>query len=52
MWLRARMRAGRDILSARLRVDESVLRARQMDELPGLLEAIRAAKKADPELDL
>jgi hypothetical protein len=52
MWLRAKVRTGAYILSARLRVDESSLRQRQLDALPKLLDQIAKAKMADPALDL
>ena len=52
MWLRAKLRAGAYVLSAKLRVDEASLRRRELDALPKLLDAIRAAKASDPALDL
>lgn len=52
MWLRAKLRAGRDIIATRLRADENSLRQRQLDSLPELMEAIRVAKERDPALDL
>ena len=52
MWLRAKLRAGRDVLGARLRVDEASLKRRELDVLPELLEMIKTAKAAKPELDL
>src|SRR5258708_102663 len=52
MWLRAKVRTGAYVLSARLRVDESSLRQRQLDALPKLLDQIEKAKKAHPSLDL
>lgn len=52
MWLRAKLRAGGHLLSARLRVDEAALKKRQLDVLPKLLEQIRQAKKDNPALDL
>jgi hypothetical protein len=50
MWIRAKVRTGAYVLSARLRVDEASLRARQLDALPKLLEQIEKAKRADPAL--
>lgn len=50
MWLRAKLRAGAYVLSAKLRVDEAHLRKRELDALPKLLNAIQAAKEADPAL--
>ena len=52
MWLRAKVRVGAYILSARMRVDENSLRQRQLDALPKLLDQIERAKRADPALDL
>jgi hypothetical protein len=52
MWLRAKVRTGAYILSARLRVDESSLRQRQLDALPKLLDQIAKAKRANPSLNL
>jgi hypothetical protein len=52
MWLRAKLRAGRDIIATRLRADENSLRQRSLDALPELMEAIRAAKAGNPDLDL
>lgn len=52
MWLRARQRAGRDMLAATLRVEERSLRRRTLDVLPQLLEEIRQARTAHPELEL
>ena len=52
MWLRAKLRAGRDIIAARLRVDENSLRRRSLDTLPQLLEQIRQAKERNPDLEL
>lgn len=52
MWLKAKLRAGRDVLAARLRVDEASLRKRELDVLPELIEMIQQAKKANPKLDL
>jgi hypothetical protein len=52
MWLRAKLRAGAYVLSAKLRVDEASLRRRELDALPKLLDAIRRAKANDPALDL
>jgi len=52
MWLRAKLRAGRDILSARLRVDENSLKKRAVDMLPELLKAIQEAKQENPSLEL
>lgn len=52
MWLRARQRAGRDMLAATLRVEERSLRRRQLDVLPELLRQIAEARASDPALDL
>lgn len=52
MWLRAKLRAGAYVLSAKLRVDEQALRKRELDALPRLLKQIAKAKEADPSLDL
>jgi hypothetical protein len=52
MWLRAKLRAGRDVLGARLRVDEAALKKRELDVLPELLQMIKVAKALKPELDL
>jgi hypothetical protein len=52
MWLRAKQRAGRDMLAGTLRVEERSLRRRQLDVLPQLLECIREARAADPAIDL
>jgi hypothetical protein len=52
MWLRAKLRAGRDVLAARLRVDENSLRKRSLDVLPELLKMIADAKQENPKLDL
>jgi hypothetical protein len=52
MWLKAKLRAGRDVLAARLRVDENSLRKRQLDVLPELLKMMADAKRENPKLDL
>lgn len=50
MWLQAKMRAARDVVYARIRIDEHALKRQKLDALPELLEAIREAKKANPAL--
>jgi hypothetical protein len=52
MWLRAKLRASRDVLAARLRVDENSLRRKQLDALPELLRMMAEAKAENPKLDL
>ncbi len=52
MWLRARDRAGRAMLAGTLRVEDRSLRRRELDMLPSILEEIRRARAANPELDL
>jgi hypothetical protein len=52
MWLRAKLRASRDVLAAKLRVDEAVFKSREFDELAELIKSVRAAKKENVELDL
>jgi len=44
MWLRAKLRTGRDVLGARLRVDENSLKSRQLDVLPDLIKQIQLAR--------
>lgn len=50
MWLRAKLRTGRDVLGARLRVDENALKMRQMDVLPELIRKIREARESNSQL--
>jgi hypothetical protein len=52
MWLRARDRAGRAMLTATLRVEERSLRRRELDVLPDLLRRIEELRETNPALDL
>ena len=51
-WLRAQMRANRDVLMAKIRVDDQVMKRHKLDALPALLEEIREAKRQNPKLAL
>lgn len=51
MWLRARDRAGRAMLTGTLRVEERSLRRRELDILPELLRRIDELRKQYPALD-
>lgn len=50
MWLRARDRAGRAMLSGTLRVEERSLRRRELDILPSLLARIDELQAKQPAL--
>jgi hypothetical protein len=52
MWLRARDRAGRAMLTGTLRVEERSLRRRELDVLPELLKRIDELRATNPLLDL
>ena len=52
MWLRAKLRAGRDVIAAKLRVDETQYRLQKFDALPDLIKMIAAAKASNPHLEL
>lgn len=52
MWLRAKDRAGRAMMTGTLRVEERSLRRRELDILPSLIERIDAALAKNPALDL
>jgi hypothetical protein len=52
VWLRAKLRAGRDVLAARLRVDENALKKQRTDLLPDLIRLIAEAKAGNPNLEL
>lgn len=50
LWLRAKLRATRDILNARIRVDEASLKRRELDVLPELIKMMREARQENPHL--
>ncbi len=50
MWLRAKLRVLDRVLLTQTRVDENRLKARKLDVLPRLLEAIAEAKRVNPQL--
>lgn len=52
MWMRARDRAGRAMLTATLRVEERSLRKKELDILPKLLERIESLRSKNPALSL
>jgi hypothetical protein len=52
MWLRAKLRAGRDAIAAKLRVQEADLTKKAVDMLPDLLKAIAQAKRENPALEI
>jgi hypothetical protein len=52
MWMRARDRAGRAVLTATLRVEERSLRRKELDVLPKLLERIERLRNTNPSLTL
>lgn len=50
MWLRAKLRAGKEVLAARLRVDENSMRRQELDVLPELIRQMAQAKAENPAL--
>lgn len=50
LWLRAKLRASRDVLAARMRVDEASLKRRELDVLPELIRMMHEARERNPHL--